>query len=1594
MASLNQFIEEELRKRKEDYLSSPTYLLEHYHNEKGNVEAYNGRQLLEMLQNADDACENAKEKRVLIKLRGSELTISNNGEPFTEDGFTSIIYSNASPKTMQQNKIGQKGLGFRSILSWADEVIITSGGTKLAFSQKIANQFLQNLINESDKVAKFIKQKSKSKFPIATLRIPKLLNGIDATDNVFDTTITIKLKPDILDEVQSQILSIVNKETLIFLNHIQIIEVDSPGKNIVYRKIYQDLSRTLVTVESTNIKDNTTEVKTWSIKRKNGIHKNKNYELAIAWNEDLNDSENVLFTYFKTKVRFPFPALLHGTFELSPDRNELVNDTEGHNKFLVGELADLLIETSLEVASKNKEVNYLAVRLLDIDFTSMDNLLHQFGFKDILQAKMKASNIFPTVNESYISYSPSPAFYKYPIATILSGEAVSNLLKVSDDESVLRTLETFGICHYSLDYYLTLIAGYKSDSSKLSKLIFHLLTFDQYRATYSAPSFDPESHPPFLIDTENQPIPWETAIFIQPSEEKDFKLPKDLNVRFLNPDLVSLLLAEFNETDIDFLVQKLQQFKVKKYSFTEIAETLVNHYNKKEKPKINEVKELHFFLLQLFKKESKDKMPTPLAQALQILGISSNGKVNNAREMYFGKEYGNELAGRLFSFEKSKLLASQKELGLENEDPDLIKKYLQWVGIAALPRYSRIELSTETEGFNAYKEHLLRNYDYRKPNDFNEYYQGYNHLVGELSTIPKIIVGYFDNLKGILQRAYPETIFEWIKKDDQLRKTLEENSETLPNTEALLYLKGKQYTRRIKGTNLRSYTRWLFATTEWLPIESGNKKSVPDKCCLSRTITEEFSPFVEKPKIQISRIADRLELPESTIENYLVLVGVHREISSFSISSLYDVLLSLPVADKDGKAARKIYREIISNFNENKIDINHPSYKSFITNGKMFCQKGIVFGYYPVNEAFYVPTKTYGNNVLKLFPLAMLDSKQGAQKIERLFGVKRLKDISFRVIGEPIINALNEGFQNEIDRFKGLVYVLRMSKDTNHEIANKLRKLKIFLAQELQTNFTHNGESTNFDLEPYEYITHTKRNTFYISVPSDLKALNELRESNKFCESIAEIFSTLVETEEYNDFIHDLYSKPEHSREPRLLSFVDRADIAASKKQLDIIDDARLSFWRAFSIASNKKYIRKDIKNEKDLDEFLTRNFNMKPEAIQRISSQEFYSGSNDLSTQEFIYDLFIDFDVDEKRFSRHFSGIDFSILFSNRFEDFKIQYSNNFAFQHFSNLLPKNIQEKEKYFDLIDDYDSLMYNPEDGFLRNIETYFIEKIRTEFLIRLISGEVDFSIEERIKVTLRKLGNRGIIIPDQLREMRSVQALLLYDEEEEIVNQIEAFKSASQNSEAGPTYNQIKVGGATINYDSYQSLAMKVLEGIDIKNLSLKSGKTIPVDDEKEKNKRPTKKKNRSVRFNATNEEQVGFIAELICFHKLIEKYGEENIRWISENAFRAYPDKFITGEAGRGYDFELTIEGKVRFLEVKGAQNVERGIYMSNEEIRTALAFPDKYDLLIVESPLSEEPLLRYVKSPFKLKKEETLLANSKLKVFNESYLVKFKWDE
>lgn len=1584
MTTLNKFITDELALRFKHYSEDPASIIEHFNIEQQNIQTYNGRQLLEMLQNADDASGTATKRKIFIKLLDDKLIIGNNGEAFTKEGFLSITRSNLSPKTMQQNKIGQKGLGFRSILSWADEVEIHSGGIRLGFSEHIAQSFLQKIVFTKPEVAIYLKSASKSEFPIATLRVPQLLDVTKDENFSFDTIIELKLKENIFSDVQSQINSVINKETLIFLNHIDEIEIDSPERKIIFKKESLD---DLITVSSNDFLQNIADARSWHLNKISGKHGLKNYELSIAWNDELNDSENVIYSNFKTQARFPFPALLHGTFELTQNRNQLENDTAGHNEFLTEKLAELLIDTSLKIADYKKKADYFPLKLLNIDFDKIDAVLANFKFKDKLIERIKSNKVFPSVNGKYISYISKPVYYDIPVANFLRGIDVDQLLLHCSDEKTKNFVKSFGIYHFSFTYFIKLISTRLRNYRELSMLIFLLLNDESYKGKFSSQDFSLSEQPPLLMDSLDNPIDWRSKIFLQPENGAEFNLPA-LSVKFVHPKLINYLLQDFATLDITILLGRLAPLRIRKYSFLEIAETLIEHFRGLKNLKAQDVKDLHRNLFRLFKNESKGVKPDKLSEKAVSPVLVSKTKIKFANEVYFSKEYGNNLTEQLYKHDRSKLLAEKKYLGLEKADEKLIREYFAWLGIVDLPRYFLKDRVTNKQ--DKYIESSLRGLKYPTVK-WGWSFKNYNELKDWLPWSITLKVAEFDGIDQILKYVKIETIFDWIKQDKQLRETLENDREIHNGASFYCY---KNTDRWINKSEMKSYTKWKIATTTFIPVEAETKISSPEKCCLSKTITNEFSPYVQKPKIQIPVIAEKLLLSEEIIESYLLLIGVHREIGSFSIELLYEMLFSLKTSDKEGKVARSIYREIVNNFNESKLDVLHSSYQTFLKQGEVLCLKGNELAYFPISQAYYIETNTFGNNILKRFPLVCIDRKRGNKKVERLFGVKSLEQISFKLNKEPELHPLNTSFNEEINRFKALIYTLRIFQDTRHEIKNRLKRLKIALCTNLDSEFIHNGISVKFELESYEFIVTKNKSSFYILISNADNLLEDLRQNIRFCDSISEIFTSLINTEEYRDFIHDLYSKREVDREPRLLNILQldtNALVVNSKEQLEIIDDLRLSFWRAFAI-STQRNIKAEIRSELELNFFLQKKLKLDIETSSRLSLAETFTDLTDLATQEILYGLFLNFKGDYTIFSRHFSELNFAELFKNTIEDYKRKCYVEFSFRVYSNLKSDPISKKEKYFDILDHYNDLTYYLEEGFIPDIKKHFSKIVQKDFGINLKHQPNSFSFQNIINNTIGLLSSKGVIIPWLLKENRRIQTLLLFEEIFEIKKEIDKF-----NAIPLPVIgNQIKVRGTTIEYDDFQSLAKQVLQGIDISKLKFKVSKTIGFDDKINKDRKKNfTGKNRNVRFNNKNEEQIGFITELMCYHKLCDKYGEQNINWVSENAYRAYPEKFLVSEAGKGYDLEIKDEnGKVRFIEIKGVANILDGIKMTKEEIRIALSFPEKYDLLIVENPLSSEPFFRLIKSSFKFKSEESLFSNKKLKVFNDNYVIKFHWDE
>ena len=1595
MSDLSSFIENELNNRLTDYSNSPNYILEHYGAERQNIEAYNGRQLLEMLQNADDASASAKEteKKAEMVLERGVLRISNNGAPFDEGGFTSLMYIHRSFKPMQKDMIGQKGLGFRSILSWAKSIVIQSAGLQVGFSQQRAETFLKGLIKKRPDIGDFLQKQSTDKFPIAVLRLPEILTKQQSSYS-YDTSVLITLKgEDTAGDVSRQMTNMISMETMLFLKNLDELELKSSKQHVVYSRKPEDDG--IRVIKHDHLTGKITS-KAWHINRITGRHKKKDYEIAIAWNDQLDDKCNLLYSYFETKVRLPFPAILHGTFELTPERNGIADDTAGHNRFLIAKLADLLVDTGLRVTKKNKGVSYDALLLLNIDFGAMDPRLSEFKFKEALFERMKSKAIFPNVNGKYINHDKQPVFYGSSVAHLLKGDDVSDLLIFSNDKKVIALLHELEVYEYSFDQICKIVSPRLETlgTAEAAQLLQFLFSFPSYATEFKKTEFNRHKIPPLLTDGGQALIPWTNQIFLPHDQQKKFELPAVIMVSFIDRELYGQLATRYGNDQSSLLSSHLRLLGVRAYSFAEIALTIIAHYERDETPE--KVMECHRYLFELFQTEYAKGIPASLQTNRQINVLSQKNKVMPVKKLYFGKVHGCELAEQLYGYDRNKLLAPYTDLGFAAEDRSMAYAYFSWLGVDDLPRAYIKKIGKTHPHYAGYKEYLLRNYNYKNTWDnYNEKFNNYDHLMQDLTSVDEIKVTEYDELDTILQRARPEYIFKWINASANLKRTLENNEEIHTSSVVTLTIRPKFYQRQFSATKMRSYTRWVMANTPWLPVDSALGKGAPDRCCLSRTITKDFSPYVEKPKLDLAKMAEKLKLPEEALENYLVLIGVHREISSFSMDTLYDMLGSLEKTDTQKTIGSTIYREIASNYNDAKLDMRHPAYLKFTEEGKVLCSKGTGTGYFPIGESYYINTKNFGNNVLKRFPLILVDKKRGSQKIRRIFGVQPLQNISFDIIGQPDLHSLNPLFEEEIGRFKALIYALRIGTDKDGDIKSRVKRTKIHLVEQIDAEYTHAGSREAFLLEPFEFVN--KKSNYYLLVPPGMENPDELRRSIAMGDAIAEIFTAVINTEEHRSFIRELFSTREANREELLLreNQLENNDIIiAAKLELNIVDDIRLSFWRAFSLASAKQ-VKTEIRDEARLRQFLSTKLKAEGTLLETLCSIDTYSSLSELGVQELFYDLFLQFKLDFAVFSRHFTGMDFSLLFRNRYEDLKARYRALFMESLYCQLLAgADLDLKRKYFTVLRKYEAGAFDPADRYQADLLQYFKGRISKQFQVVLADQASLFSCNDLIHAQVKQLAAESLEIPELLLENEEFQAMLLFNEIAEINSLIQKFRQKEEKTgERPPGEKQIRVSGSLVTFTDYRSLAEQLAQTTDFSKFKIRTAHTLKMDLPDKGGKRGGNSSGkRAIRFGSGNEEVIGFITEFLAFNQLVRRYSEKTVEWVSENAFRAV--NAYTSEAGKGYDIEIRENDKVRYVEVKGVANVHDGFKMTGTEMSKALEFPDKYDLLIVENPLGEVPVFRYIRSPFKFKKEESLLMNKQMSVLNDSFVIKFKWDD
>ena len=131
----NPFSDDVLKAFKKNISPATNITAAHLLAEVGkNMYSSKDRMFFELIQNADDASSEMGVS-VSVKTEGDYLTIVHNGFSFDREDFEAITSAANGTKKANENKTGYKGIGFKSVFTDSEEVLIKTGGYQFKYQK-------------------------------------------------------------------------------------------------------------------------------------------------------------------------------------------------------------------------------------------------------------------------------------------------------------------------------------------------------------------------------------------------------------------------------------------------------------------------------------------------------------------------------------------------------------------------------------------------------------------------------------------------------------------------------------------------------------------------------------------------------------------------------------------------------------------------------------------------------------------------------------------------------------------------------------------------------------------------------------------------------------------------------------------------------------------------------------------------------------------------------------------------------------------------------------------------------------------------------------------------------------------------------------------------------------------------------------------------------------------------------------------------------------------------------------------------------------------------------------------------------------------
>jgi hypothetical protein len=1100
--SINQLINQTI----ETYKIKPINIVADFNREVDIKNDYQGRQIFELMQNADDQFINENECNVKVKIEivENKFIIQNSGEPFDIDGIESLMNPNASPKKLRSNTIGHKGLGFRSVLNWTNSLRIITDNFAVEFNKEYANCKVKELLKDKNILSQIEDRMDKDIIPAAILSFPKEIKT-QIIDNSYSTRIELDIFPDIIEKIKMELNALDFRE-LLFLKHIEkvIINIDSKPERII-KRIPNEKS-----IYITEKMNNEEKASIWSIYPKNGIIDKKNYEFVIAYSDNIeiqNELRNkgVLYSFFKTDLQMPFPFIIHVTLDLSSDRNGLQKESQYNHK-LIDELVIFIGETAKSIAENSKKYDYEPLKLL-LPKNNIDTVLeNSFNFSEKLEVQIESLNIFPAIDNKYISINDKPKYCNLPFDKVVNKQTFSSLLKCCDDEVVREYLNKKLVFYNESE--TTKLIDQDADRYSNEEKISLLELFMQYFMPYSHSSVLKYA-PKIMCDYDGNRITDDSRIFNNPT--KHFELPNQnwAKLKFISPIFEDRLSVKFGLQKSD-LYLRFSRFNVAPYSFDNILRQLITQAGDNE----NNIKELLQWLFSYWI-SNNNQFGTVLTN-VEIKIISRNRKVIKCNDCYFGKEYKNDIGENILTVVGAEFLAEPKILGFENSnDIDLLVKFFEQLGICKYPRKYCKSLDADEKNIYLSKNEKTYTELYDRYGEKFSYSELYLHNAS-------LKVDYIDNIEQVLEKVETDSILLWILSDEGLQKILTSQNEISDTSVLISDAYKKQYQREFKNKNLISFLRMIFQNVEWLSTKSGKKVNV------SNCTVEDYklSPLIETIVVNYNKLSEKLgRLVKKDLELFFYKLGIAENFTKLSKEKIYDVFLKIP---NESSIEKSICRSIYNQFNLafvaaeiEKMTDNNSKYDEFKKNGQVLCSYNGELVYKPVCDVFYANNKVYSDEILSKYPILVLNRRQGEVKICKTFCVKPIKEIG-EIKVKSITHPLNDEFQKEYRLLLPYIYAKRIGKDKEGKELRELRKSNINLVSFAETECIIGNELIKGKLKDYELIQARSENTAYIKIPQNITNIDNLRKELHFCETLSELFTVFLNVESDKSFFSQI----------------------------------------------------------------------------------------------------------------------------------------------------------------------------------------------------------------------------------------------------------------------------------------------------------------------------------------------------------------------------------------------------------------------------------------------------------------------------------------